>query len=584
MTETRVQVYVDGVDVSCHVLEPVKVSWGRDHPGDSFEPRRLTATFDDVAAPTRGQTVEAVLQDPTADTTWAAAVGTWAAQTGTWAGMRVDITVFSGKVTDTVRQWDYVHVDGEDEARWGSLVDVTAMDPLAELTNQIVGDTPWPQESISARAARIQALTPLTWTTQPSAKVVAARDVDAQPAYGLLDDLAHWGSLAGGLFYDPNTLEANFLLDATRNSTTPDVTVDACSISAEAQNVLNATDVINDVAVQYVDPANPDAQPSAHVVNTTSVSVFGRRARSISTELVNSADALDRAATEATRFGSAEPGWEGVRIGTTYGAPSAAIAKALLGAGPGLRVRLDDLPVGTDPTWDGYLEGWGLEARHDGWDVDLNLSPAHWSGPLLKWGEVSPHQRWADVLRPWTWQQALAVLPDTITSPRFEDWLAPTGNPNLPDGQPVGWGLFWVSGLRAPIRKGPAQEGSLGLRWGPTRGGTVGSGPSSAQRLMSTAWPVVPGATVRVAILAKRDTATCRIELDVLTAPHSNPQPFGADTTLQVALAATDLSAAYVQYEGTVVVPAGHTFAVFSPLLSALAIGRNVDVDSAQAN
>jgi hypothetical protein len=579
-TVTHVQVLLDDVDVTCHAFAPLSVAWGRDHPGDSFEPRRATLTFDDIAQPKRGQTMVAVLQDPTANPTWANTAGKWNAQVGTWQSKRVDIVVFRGKVTDVSIQWLRIHVDREAKQRWGALYDVTAVDPMAELANLIVGDTPWPQETISQRAARIQALTPLAWTTEGSAALVAARDVDAQPAYDMLDDLAHQGSLAGGLFYDPNAKVAKFLLGASRTSLVPGAVIDACSISSDAQSSVSAVDVVNDVAVTYVNPADASAQPTARYVNVGSVNTYGRRARSISTQLVTPADATARAQGEASRYGLAIQSWQNVKVGTAYGSTSAALAKSLLLAIPGLRTQLTVLPKPSTPTWDGYLEGWALEVDAVSWAVELQLSPAQWSGPLLTWADVVPTKRWVDVVKPLTWIDATAALPQTVTEPGFENWTGTTTNPDYPDGYPIGWTVFWIIGARKPVRKGPAHDGATGLSWGPT------TAAGQAQRLISEpAWAVVPGATIAVGLWVKSADAAhlATIELDVMTAPHSNPAPFAANTTNQAALAPTVTTAAWVFYSGTVVVPAGHYFAKFSPVLSAAASGATCHIDTAQA-
>lgn len=122
---------------------------------------------------------------------------------------------FRGRVTDVTIQ---AH-------RVGCLMDVTAMEyRVADFAETLVGDEPWPQETISDRVNRIFSLLglaePTDWLTDrdPAAPgagtLVRARDVDAQPALGLLDDLLQswaWDFTdvlvsEGGL--DPNTAAA----------------------------------------------------------------------------------------------------------------------------------------------------------------------------------------------------------------------------------------------------------------------------------------------------------------------------------------------------------------------------------------
>jgi hypothetical protein len=582
---TGLVVTLDDVDVTCHAFAPLSVVWGREHPGDSLEPRRATLAFDDVAKPRRGQTMVATLHDPAAaGARWVDQVGHWSAAVGTWNSKRADVVVFRGRITDTAAQWQTVHVDGEADERWGAVFDVTAVDPIAELANQPIGDAPWPQETISNRATRIEALTPLTWVNDPSAALVAARDVDLQPAADLLDDLAHMASLSGGLFYDPNTSTARFLLDSQRNSLNPTITLDACSIADSASDVVDAGDVVNDVTVSYVNPADLNAQPTARYVQTGSVQTFGRRTRSISTQLVTPADAATRAQAEAVRYGVVSDKWVAVRLGTAFGSESAATGRALLVAGPSVRVRLTTLPAPAAATHDGYVEGWSLVVDADEWTIDLNLSPAPWTGPLMHWADVTATQRWVDVVRPWAWQDALALMPATLQSPSFEVPWTPQafGNgPEFPNGYPTGWGVFWILGPRGIVRKGAGMSGPTSLEWQGI------AGQSSTQRLTSNAFPVAPGATIQVGMWAQSAVAASPVtlQLDVMTAPHSNPAPFAPNTRNQTAMAATAVAGAWTFYSGTVVVPAGHTFASFSPVLSQPSPGGRVGrLDLAQAN
>jgi hypothetical protein len=580
VTATGLQVTLDDVDVTCHAFAPMTISWGREHPGASFEPRVATISFDDIAAPRRGQHLVATLNDPAANQRWMDAHGTWAAATGTWSAARVDLVVFSGRITDTQASWDRLHVYGEAKPRWAAVLDVTAVDPLAELANQSVGDAPWPQETITQRATRIEALTPLAWLNDASAALVAARDVDLQPASELLDDLAHMGSLAGGLFYDPATSTARFMLDAQRNSIVPTITVDACAVGADARAVVDASDVVNDVTVSYVNPLDSNAQPTARSSSPTSISTYGRRQRTISTDLVSATDANQRAVAEAARFAAVIERWQDVKLGTAYGTTSKTLARALMSVGPAVRVRMTALPKPARGTWDGYVEGWALEVDADHWEVSLSLSPAVWSGPLVTWADVAVAQRWVDVARPFPWQEALSQVQPSLLEPLFENWTGDTTNPGLPNGYPLSWTIFWITGTRGTVKKGAPQGGASSLQWRASSG-------ASQQRLISNSWPTQQGRTIQIGIWARSLDLTkpCSIQLDVMSAPYQDVAPFAPNTRNQTALAPTALTGAWVFYSGTVVVPAGHAFVTASPVLIAASPGGAVvEVDTAQSN
>src|SRR4029077_3287077 len=62
-------------------------------------------------------------------------------------GTQYSAAVFSGRVTDLQASYQL--------AKCGTVVDVIAQDPPAELANRYVGDVPWTQEALSARFAKI---------------------------------------------------------------------------------------------------------------------------------------------------------------------------------------------------------------------------------------------------------------------------------------------------------------------------------------------------------------------------------------------------------------------------------------------
>lgn len=407
-TPTGLVVYVDDVDASCYVLPPVTVTWGRESPGDGLEPRRVSATFLPEAEVRRGSRLRVLLNAPASDPRWMDAVGTWAAQgTKTWAGARVVLAVFQGTVTDTSTTWEPVVPHEE----WECRVEALAVDPLGDLANLYVGDTTWPQETVTQRAQRIQALTPLTWSNDVAATTIAARDVDSQAALGLLDELTSWASLAGGVFFDPITSTALFLLDANRQTTTPAVTISGCDVTTDASLEESAADVVNDVTVTYVNPADLNARPEVHEVAATSVQEFGRRHLTISTELISSTDATTRAQGHVKRYGRSLPRWANLTLRSTLD-PARTTAELLMKARPGLRVRIDEeVPPPAVLPWDGYLEGWQLSGGPEEWELVVMLSPAAWSGPLLAWNASSlVGKRWVDVHPSWRWVDAVTEV------------------------------------------------------------------------------------------------------------------------------------------------------------------------------
>jgi hypothetical protein len=275
--------------------------------------------------------------------------------------------------------------------------DLIAVDPLGDLNGLTVGDTPWPAEPAHDRAQRIANLTGLLggWLLDPAPQPVAARDVDAQPALMLLDDLASWVSLSGGVRFDPVTQQGLWLTDASRSTRVPAVTLTAHEVQTPARLVESPSDLVNEATIIYRDPADPSAMPETTVRDDISIGTNGRSRTSRNTELTSAADATALGTELVTRFAYVSPRFENVTV--RLGMLDRARRQTLLGLGPRARVAVDDLPAPAPDSWHGYVEGWALEVtgpNPDEWDLTLTLSPAAWSGPLLPWADVPTSVTW----------------------------------------------------------------------------------------------------------------------------------------------------------------------------------------------
>jgi hypothetical protein len=523
-------VTLDDVDVTCHAFEPIEIAWGRTHPGDSFEPRRAVLGFDATANPRRGQRLRASLTAPTTDPTWATTQGTWAEQTGTWLSTRLSVVLFDGTITDTAKDWTAVVAHEE----WQTVIGVTAVDPVALLARLTVGDAPWPQESITSRAARIEALTPLVWSNDPSGVLVAARDTDAQPALDLLDELAHTGSISGGVVYDPTAKLAVFMLDNSRRSLVPSLVLTSHQILADASEVETVGDIVNDVTVSYVDPLDPTAQHSVRLFSQPSIDEIGRRDRRVGTQLVSALDATARATSEIGRFGVAATRWEQVVLDSRV-ASSHDAREQLLVAGPGLRVRLDELPPPAAASWDGYVEGWTFTGLADTWQVETNLSPAVWSGPLLTWAN--------SVTRA---SRPVNVNPDFEAVPALAGWDL-THNDEAP----------WYAVAH------PGASGSNFLRFSAR---TLTEGWRRVQTVAT--FPVVAGQTWRLRVNTRApDASGGSFGFGAVGAPAGSDPQYGAPGAVDFGEAVTSqvlvAEGFWRAYERTLVVPAGVDVARF---------------------
>lgn len=403
--------YVDGVDESCHAWTPVRIVWGRRHPGESLDPRRILGSADLAAGIARGAVVDLVAGAPATNPRWETSVGTWQTQPAgqTWRTQAVLLRLFHGRVTDTVTTWRPLDDTGQAHE---VTTDYVGMDPVADLAGALVGAASWPLEAVEARARRILDAAGIAGTVHTAgAQRVAARDPDTQPALDLLDDLAAAVSIAGGVWWNPDTALLEWFTDAQRATRSTTVRLTCAEILDDLEWITTAADVVNAYTVRYRSAADPLAGLEVTVTDSASVLANGHRASSISTDLVDLDDARERAAEAVARYGRAAPRFE--RVTVPLRLLDRERAETLLRLGPYARVELADLPDPAPTTWYGWVEG--AEVVVDGpewtdWTVTLNLSPSAWGGPLITWAEVTPGITWVQVAPAFTWLDATDTI------------------------------------------------------------------------------------------------------------------------------------------------------------------------------
>jgi hypothetical protein len=184
--------------------------------------------------------------------------------------------VFTGRITDLTA----TAMAGQAVA-----VDVIAVDWIADLANQNIGDAPWLAERLDARAARILNKTNVGTGALPVAYIdarcarmlVSWQDVDNQPIYGLMEDLAVSGD---GILWpigyrvlwveDPETRGStgtfgpdpggSGLITVTASRPTGGVVLDSCDVLQDGLELgQTAGDVINRVSLTWLDQTLDEA-------------------------------------------------------------------------------------------------------------------------------------------------------------------------------------------------------------------------------------------------------------------------------------------------------------------------------------
>jgi hypothetical protein len=400
---------------------------------------------------------------------WQAVPGTWAAAPGAWADYAAafvdDVTVyapsgeihrtalvFSGRITDLQAHYD-VALGG------GSLVaDVTARGFTADLENIRIGDQPWTVEPLSDRVDRILSLAGGTVTAIVDETIadtlVTWRDVDSQPAAGLISELA--ASVAGvawsaahitrGPYYwveDPDNRSALYVLvyDAGAGYVVIEpapgavdaITLDASNVQLSPLRwVQNVADIGTRVDVtwleQTVNDAGQPAPTERHAVRVDPEleSVFGVRGVSLQTQLQAAADADDVGARILARVQAS--GWrlENVEWDQSFESDiDAREMKTTLDLLDGaVRIghplRIENIPswAPLPPGLVGFIEGGHYEYRHtvtDGvstgaWSLRLSLSQGIGIGGSVPWSDMDTAWRWNQFSPTISWADLIGVV------------------------------------------------------------------------------------------------------------------------------------------------------------------------------
>ena len=393
-------VQVDGRWMGVHVtLDPTGPTWNTLPPAVTWNQVNPALTWDDFGV--------AYLDDVQV--------------TSPTAGTGRQVLVFAGRITNLESSYDAFPT-----------LQVTAAGFTADLDNRTISDVPWPVESVAARAHRILTLSGLPVDididTSIDATLLTWRDVDAQGAAGLLQEIATsvdgvlWPavhqSLGAYLRLEDPAMRASLLQLALVDGVVvvvqgdPDVGFDVSGCLLERDPVTwvqDVADVVTRVAVgwlvQGVDdkgqPATTDA--TVEVVDAALEVVHGTRRVQVSTQLQDGTDAADVAQRVLSRTGPDTWRADGLTLDDddVVGGPAgvALVLDLLDGTSRiGAPLVLGDLPhwspAGTDAGV--YLEGGTYRFTGGRWVLELGVSAAAGQGMSAAWDALDPA---------WTWNQ-----------------------------------------------------------------------------------------------------------------------------------------------------------------------------------
>ena len=380
--------------------------------------------------------------------TWEQTAGTWAGTPGTWADYGTDhwiddqrlmappaatrdVLVFSGRVTDLSASVD---VDGTIR------VDVTAVDQLADLQNRYVGDQPWTMETLTARVARIISLSGADVDTRIDTALaslqVSRRDVDNQPAAGLLAELAAgtdgvlWSAThatTGPYLWIEDVARRAILatlalqggvvvivVDPGTNRPAGRTVLDGATLpQGEVSWVRDGTDVVTRVDATWLDQSTtPEpTERSVRVVDAPAEADGAVFRMGVSTPLTTSAAATNVGNRILARTRTSSWRTEGLTLdaGLTPPEPGADTAEVLdlldgtLRIGRGLVVtNVERWPGGSTAAYldggrYGYDGAWVLQFATTPWTGVAESGPWRSLDPAWRWNQFDPAIDWADL-------------------------------------------------------------------------------------------------------------------------------------------------------------------------------------------
>lgn len=233
---------------------------------------------------------------------------------------------------------------------------------------------------------------------------LSARSSSVTDVYSLVAALATSGlgylyeNSAGQISYADSTHRSSYL--ATNGY------VDLSANDAFASGLQLATrsgDVRNAITIQYGNGSQvSDSEPA-------SIAVYGNLAQSIQTTLHNTVDAESQAAFYLGL--RAYPRANFNQISYPIGSPELDDSDRdnLLNVFMGMPVTINDLPSNMGSRFQGFVEGWQMQAGINSLTISMYLTPTEFSLQAMKWNDVSGAEAWNTLSNTLIWDDAFIV-------------------------------------------------------------------------------------------------------------------------------------------------------------------------------
>lgn len=264
----------------------------------------------------------------------------------------------------------------------------------------------------------------------PGTVDVLARDVDKQPALGLLQELAEdcgglaWHTRDGAICYADNE---------HRRNTPTSIVLDCSQVLMSPSWGKSTAGLVNDITIGYGLAPEGEQQPTYHVARADSITAYGLLAVSSSTQLATLADATARAEVAIAR--GALPVWSMPEVPIDLAVPTLdeALTRILLGLEVHSLISVTGLPSqGPSTTATLWVEGWAerissLGATGTGnWELVLAVTDYCRTSAFARWDDVPAAVTWDTVGESVTWNDVYCLGPPEPGGQRWHDVPANT--------------------------------------------------------------------------------------------------------------------------------------------------------------
>lgn len=233
---------------------------------------------------------------------------------------------------------------------------------------------------------------------------LTARTASVTDAYSLVAALANSGL---GYLYENGYGQISYA-DSTHRSSylATNGYVDLSANDAFATGLQLATrsgDVRNSITIQYKNGQQVSDSEQA------SIDVYGTLAQSIETTLENTVDATSQAAFYLGL--RAYPRANFNQISFPLGSPELDDSDRdnLLNVFMGMPVTINDLPINMGLKFQGFVEGWQLQAGINSLTLSMYLTPTEFSLQAMKWNDVGASEAWNTLSASLIWDDAFVV-------------------------------------------------------------------------------------------------------------------------------------------------------------------------------